>query len=140
MAYFREIGVEPAEENPGNIAVREVAECERPNRQAASDVEPQGTCIRSRALIRDGGVRPGFRGKPLPDERLFSCRCIRVLFRSVPGDEVPDGAHQASHERAEPERCSPAMMGDNPGEQGWSQPRSGSHAGKDPPVGSATLT
>jgi len=118
-AYFCEVAVEPAEENPRNVAVTEIADGHGPD-VAASHYSFPGHKGISRLFRRIWRIICN--RKSGLDGRKFCGRHSRVFRRIVASCEKPDCPGEKSDDGAHPERRTPAVMNHEIGDQRGERP------------------
>ena len=103
--HFREITIEPAEENPCHIAVAEVAERNGPHFFALQDAPPRHE--RLRIIVRFAVLLASVRSESTPTQRQTRQRCSAGVSRAA---NEPDRSRGKSDDGAHPERRPPTVM------------------------------
>ena len=136
-AHLGQVDIEPAEENPGDIAETKIAERDRdyfPAREHSAPGHKVGLPLAARVSSAPptGCTKPDWMWPAL-------LRHQRMLRRRIAGQQIPDrSSHQTDH-GAHPERSAPAIVQHEVGDQWRGKAGAGADAGKNPAVGDAAL-
>ena len=138
-----QINKEPGKENPSNIAETKVGERDSPDVLGGEDGAPKNALIGcsntwTRFFGRAGGSRASNRSSGLNVSQFRRGDPV-VLFRSVPGNDVPDDTGSQSYDGAHPKRPPPAVVNHNVGNEKWCGARTYTHAGENQAVGFSPL-